>query len=236
MDYNYPGDELNLFKEALIWKKYWYSNIKKYVSGRVLEVGCGNGANTEMILEKDNIRITCIDPDKILIDEITNRLSKSVHKHKLIDIFNCNVHNLRCKEAVFDSVMYIDVLEHIENDQLDLQQAIDYIKKGGYLIVLCPAFPILFSPFDSAIGHFRRYKRTSLGSLSLNSVELIDSYYLDSVGFFASLINKLFLKQSVPTGKQILFWDKFLVPVSKITDKFLSRYFGKSVICIWRKL
>jgi ubiquinone/menaquinone biosynthesis C-methylase UbiE len=52
MDYNYPGDELNLFKEAQTWKKYWYSNIKKYVSGRVLEVGCGNGANTEMILEK----------------------------------------------------------------------------------------------------------------------------------------------------------------------------------------
>ena len=236
MEYIYPGDELNLFKEALTWKKYWFSKIEKYISGKVLEVGCGNGANTELILEKDNIRLTCIDPDKTLIDEITNRLNKSVHKYKLIDILKCTVHDLRCKKCEFDCVMYIDVLEHIENDQIDLQQAINYLKKGGYLIVLCPAFPILFSPFDSAIGHFRRYKRRSLGSISINSVELIDSYYLDSVGFFASLINKLLLKQSVPTEKQIQFWDKFIVPVSKITDKFLSGYFGKSVICVWRKL
>ena len=217
-------------------EKYWYNSIKKYVSGKVLEVGCGNGANTELILGNDDIELTCIDPDKTLIEGITNRVSKSANKHKLLNVFNCTIHNLDWIKYKFDCVMYIDVLEHIENDQFDLQESVNYLKKGGYLIVLCPAFPMLFSPFDSAIGHFRRYKRRSLGSIPLNSAELIESYYLDSAGFFASLINKLFLRHSVPTVKQIQFWDKFIVPVSKISDKLLSKYFGKSVICIWQKL
>ncbi len=59
--------------------------------------------------------------------------------------------------------------------------------------------------------------------------------YLDSVGAFASLGNRVVLRQSMPTLKQILLWDGRMVPLSKVFDSLLGYRAGKSVLGIWRK-
>lgn len=86
------------------------------------------------------------------------------------------------------------------------------------------------------IRHFRRYKKKSLKSALPESLRIKKLYYLDSVGYFASLINKLFLKQKMPSLKQIQFWDKTLVPLSKIVDRLLFFRFGKSLLLIAEKV
>jgi hypothetical protein len=135
----------------------------------------------------------------------------------------------------FDSVLYIDVIEHIENDAAELQLAANLLRAGGYLFVIVPAHQTLYSPFDKLIGHYRRYSRKSLKNVIPPDLTIEKAYYLDSMGYFASLVNRLFLKQSLPTLKQVQFWDKFIVPFSRVTDRLLGFNFGKSVLLIAKK-
>jgi 2-polyprenyl-3-methyl-5-hydroxy-6-metoxy-1,4-benzoquinol methylase len=136
----------------------------------------------------------------------------------------------------FDSILYIDVLEHIKDDRLELVNAVHHLEPNGHLIVLAPAHQGLFTPFDSAIGHFRRYTLSGLASLSPPGAKIILSRYLDCIGLLASLGNRLLLHSSNPTLKQIKFWDSWLVPFSVKADPFLKFKLGKSVIVVWQKI
>ena len=100
---------------------------------------------------------------------------------------------------------------------------------------MVPAHNYLFSPFDKAIGHFRRYNKKTLKAAVPFSLKQIDLKYLDSLGLLASLANKWFLKQDYPELKQIKFWDNFIIPISKISDFILFYTIGKTVIGIWQK-
>ena len=59
--------------------------------------------------------------------------------------------------------------------------------------------------------------------------------YLDSLGFFLSLANSKLLRQSMPTPRQIGFWDTVVVPISRRLDPLLGYRFGKTVLCVWQK-
>ncbi|HEY0658129.1 MAG TPA: hypothetical protein VGD05_06630, partial [Pyrinomonadaceae bacterium] len=91
------------------------------------------------------------------------------------------------------------------------------------------------TPFDKAIGHFRRYNKKSLSALIPAELKCEKLIYLDSIGAFASLGNKLALRRSMPTLQQILLWDRKLVPISTFFDSIIGFRAGKSVLGVWRK-
>ena len=111
----------------------------------------------------------------------------------------------------FDAILYLDVLEHIADDRAELDRAARLLRPSGKIIVLAPAHQWLFTAFDSAIGHYRRYDRKSLQALAPRGCRLTSLSYLDSVGMLASLINRLLLRQPMPKRGQILLWDRLLV-------------------------
>jgi len=138
-------------------------------------------------------------------------------------------------EEKFDTILYIDVLEHIADDLGELRHAATHLAPEGHLVVLSPAHPFLFSPFDTALGHYRRYTLASLIAVSPGSLKPVRLAYLDSAGLLASLANRLLLAQSIPRLSQILFWDRFLVRISKFMDPLLRHSLGKSVLGIWKR-
>jgi hypothetical protein len=131
--------------------------------------------------------------------------------------------------------MYIDVLEHIEDDAGEIAAAAARLRLGGHLIVLSPAHPWLFSPFDAAIGHWRRYTRKGLRSLGPAGCGLVRLRMLDAVGLLASAANRLLLRSAMPTAGQIALWDRGMVPVSRVIDPVLGHRVGKSVLAVWRR-
>ena len=137
---------------------------------------------------------------------------------------------------VFDTILYMDVLEHIEQDAEELEKAMHVLKPGVKIIILSPAHPFLFSEFDGAIGHFRRYSYQSLAGLCPRGMVVRDAKYLDSLGLLASFANRVMLRQSMPRLKQILFWDKVIVPVSRWIDPLLRYRVGKSVLVVLEKV
>jgi hypothetical protein len=102
-------------------------------------------------------------------------------------------------------------------------------------VVLAPAHQGLYSEFDRAIGHFRRYDRRSLVALAPPGLELVELAYLDSVGWLASLANRLLLRRALPTPAQIRVWDGVMVPLSGVLDRVTGGHFGKSVLAVWRR-
>jgi hypothetical protein len=123
----------------------------------------------------------------------------------------------------------------IHNDRGELNAAASLLRPGGHLIVLSPAHQRLFTPFDAAIGHFRRYNRPMLQAISPASLRLERMRYLDCVGLFASAANLLFLRQSLPTKYQLSFWDSWLIPISRVLDPLFLYSVGKTIIAIWHR-
>ncbi len=248
----YIGDELELFSHAHNWKNYWGNHVKPYLGERVLEVGAGLGGTTQHLLdEKTMKRWTCLEPDpelargiqdkkdKGLLPDTCEILVKTLADMGIAGNISDNAQQGRTDspntEGPYDAIIYIDVIEHIEDDKAELAQTLPFLKENGHLIILVPAHQFLFSPFDKAIGHFRRYNRPHLKSVIPEGYEIVKTVYLDAVGLGASLANKWFLKQSYPTLKQILFWDKYIVSLSKWVDKLTFHNFGKSVLLVARK-
>jgi SAM-dependent methyltransferase len=233
VDFAYVGGELGLFARATNWKAYWSSFLRELLRGEVLEVGAGLGVNTVLLADSQAQHWVCLEPDAALLDQ-TRAAVAAVHGRNRYEFVQGTVADLD-GAARFDAVLYIDVLEHIPDDAGELQRAAARLKPGGRLVVLSPAHPWLFTPFDAAIGHHRRYTRRMLRDAGPPGLRLERLRYLDACGLLASLGNRLLLRQSMPTLRQILFWDRVLVPASRVLDRLLCGSLGKSVLGIWAR-
>jgi len=228
-EFEYSGNELETFALANNWRRYWMNMVREYLGAEVLEVGAGIGTITKGLREP-GVRWVALEPDDkmfhVLESEFRNFGSE-------VEVFGETLTEYAGTDK-FDSILYFDVLEHIEFDAQEVELACSKLNPNGYLIILVPAHQSLFSPFDKAIGHFRRYGRRSLGSLRPNNMNQVLSRYLDSGGYFLSWANSKFLEQSAPTRSQVYFWDSFVIPVSRIVDSLLGFRFGKSLLVVWQ--
>jgi len=231
-EFKYVGSELELFAAVHNWKSYWSSRLRPYIVGDVLEVGAGIGSNTPYLNRGGNRRWVCLEPDPVLAAQLRLNLGQATSLHEC-EIVCSTLQGLEARK--FDTIMYIDVLEHIENDRKELEAAAALLRNGGRLMVLSPAHQRLFTPFDAAIGHFRRYTRAMFRSISPASLALEQVWYLDSVGLVLSAANRHFLRQSMPTKAQLRFWDQCVIPVSRVLDRCLFGLVGKSIVGIWRR-
>jgi len=229
---DYVGDELSLFAQARNWKNYWSRKLEPFIEGTVLEVGAGIGSNLEL-LRKDQQPWVALEPDALQADQIRTHYTDTNHD---VSVITGTLENVPRKQR-FKTILYIDVLEHIEQDRLEILNAFSRLEENGRLIILSPAHDRLYSPFDKAVGHFRRYDKCSLKALTPehSSAQISALFYLDSIGCLASLANAKLLKSSLPTRKQIRLWDSLMVPVSKIVDPIVAHRIGKTIVMIWRK-
>lgn len=231
--YEYVGEELDLFSHAKNWKRYFASKLRPYVRGRVLEVGAGLGETTAHLVNNSVTNWVGLEPDAALAKRFADRVMTLPMPRRFSSCVG-TVTSLDADEG-FDCLLYIDVLEHIENDREELFHAARLLRPHGALVVLSPAHQFLYSRFDEALGHFRRYDRKSLRSVGPSSLVLEKLICLDSIGFFASLANKMLLHQSMPTLRQISAWDRLMVPISRFVDPLLLFRAGKSIIGVCRK-
>jgi SAM-dependent methyltransferase len=233
MTFSYPGGELEYFQHAVTWKAYYASVLRPFIAGDVLEVGAGLGGTSRFLCDGRERTWTCLEPDGGLLQRLRASLAANplpVPSRTLLG----TVRDLSPSEQ-FDTVLYIDVLEHIEDDRSELDRRAGHLRPGGAIIVLAPAHNWLFSPFDRAIGHYRRYSRSRAASITPGSLDLASAFYLDSAGMLASLGNRLLLRAPSPTLKQIRFWDSVLIPLSRTVDRVTLRRIGKTLVAIWKK-
>ena len=234
--FKYSGDELEVFKHAKNWKTYYkkllFPEIEK---GNLLEVGAGLGEFTRIFFNpKNKFRWIALEPDRENADAIIKLVENGVLDQR-IEVFNGFVEDLPEKKPFLKTVMFIDSLEHIECDEETLNRVTELMLDNAKLIIVAPAHNILYSEFDKKIGHFRRYNKDTLLKVLPKSIYVTSVRYIDSAGFFLSLANKYFLKSSDPNLAQILFWDRFVLPISTVLDFCLGYRFGKNIVLVGQK-
>lgn len=233
-DFSYSGTELDQAALAVNWKTYFASRLAPYIVGRVLEVGAGLGGTTVRLRDGRQTSWICLEPDPQLVTRLESTLAENPSPVPT-SVVKGDLSALRA-DQLFDCILYIDVLEHIEDDAGELVRAADHLAPGGALVVLCPAFPILFSQMDHALGHFRRYTKSTLAAVFPESLARRELFYLDSLGMIASLANRFLLRQNAPNEKQVKFWDGWIIPVSRrVLDRVVLHSIGRSVIAVYSR-
>ncbi len=231
----YPGSELELFAEARGWKRYLTRVLEPHLCGHVLEVGAGIGGTTRFLCQARAVSAwTALEPDPRLLERLRRAASELEASRRIpVRALGGTVEDLAA--ARFDAVVYVDVLEHVEDDRAEVARAFERLLPGGRLIALAPAHLALYSEFDAQVGHHRRYDRRSLAALTPPSARLVALRYLDSVGLLASLANRLILHASLPSEAQIRVWDRLMVPASRVLDVLSLGTLGKSVLAVWER-
>lgn len=128
-NYTYVGSELELFRAATNWKNYYSRMIFPYLGEDVLEVGAGIGGTTQVLCRRSHGRWICLEPDSNLVE----RFKSEPNLPEQCEIRQGSLANLLEGEC-FDTVLYIDVLEHIEDDFAEMQSASRFLKPGGFLL------------------------------------------------------------------------------------------------------
>ena len=225
---NYPGWELKYFDRSNNFRNYQLFLIKKYLEKDVAEVGPGNGRNLAGYIHLPK-KIDLYEPSKNLY----LNLKKNFKRHKKISFFNKTFNKSRKK---YNAILYLDVLEHIKNDKIEIIKAIKSLKKGGYLIINVPAFSFLYSEFDKDVGHFRRYSKSDFKKVLVGlDFKKVNYVYYDTIGFLLSLMSKIFITNYKRNfEKKLKLWDS-MIWVSKIFDLITFRFFGKSLLVIIKK-
>ena len=224
----YPEIALERFDGANLWIKYIIFKIRKFLKDDILEVGAGCGSFSKNYMKNFN-SITLTDMD----NSSFNLLKKNFINEKNINVINSPTKDIDKK---FNTILYFNVLEHLEEDKLEIKTALEKLNSGGYLIVLVPAHQKIYSKLDKAVGHYKRYDIDFFKKNRFENSKIIKLHFLDFFGYLLYYLNKIFFKEETyPSNLKIFIWDKIFTPFTIVIDYLTGYKFGKNILCIYQK-
>jgi SAM-dependent methyltransferase len=136
----------------------------------------------------------------------------------------------------FDTVICVNVLEHIEDDAVALAAMAAILSPGGVIVLLVPAFAALFGPIDRNLGHYRRYRRDEIARLARAAgLEIAKLHYMNVAGFVGWWVNARLLKRESQSDRQIAIFDRWMVPVLSALEGAIPPPFGQSLLAVLRR-
>jgi len=224
---------LNQLAELDRYNHWIYENISHALGRRVLEVGSGTGNITQFLCAGGR-EVTATD----IVPSYRNELERlfSAYPNVRVEKFDLTGEAPGAFVAdPFDSIVCLNVLEHIEDDLFALAQMRDSLAPGGKLALLVPAHRVLYGEFDRAIGHFRRYEKRELaGKLEKSDFVVLEMKFFSLAAALPWLINGRLLKRDyIPAGQANL--ANLLVPLLKL-ERLIGPPCGLSLIAIAQKV
>jgi predicted SAM-dependent methyltransferase len=172
--------------------------------------------------------------------EFCNRFDNGSNNIEAVEIDESMHFSIKCKiyqsldetDKKFDFIYTSNVLEHIKDDNKIVELFYEKLNTGGTVRVFLPAKMSIYSKMDEVVGHYRRYEKKSLIKLFEDAgFEVNYCHFFDSLGFFASYIYNKINKTGVVDKHSIIFYDKFLFPISLLADELGFKYIvGKNLM------
>lgn len=232
------GETLDVISAADKFNEWMFNTVDKNTKGEILEIGSGIGNISVFFVDKNrNISVSDLREEycDVLRDKFTGKNNfKKVYQIDIIDPdFDKKHSDLFGK---FDSVFALNIIEHVEKDDLAIKNCLKLLKMGGQLLILVPAFMGLYNSFDTELGHYRRYTKGNLEKMFVeNKLSINYSRYFNFAGIMGWWFSgNILKKKNIPSG-QMKFYNK-LVWIFKIVDFFTNRFFGLSVIVAGKKI
>jgi len=219
------------------FNQWMFESIRPYVQGRTLEVGSGIG-NISSMFVRSQLPLSLSDYNKAYSSLLQKKFASEplipgVYRIDLADPdFETNWSHLF---GSFETIFALNVIEHIKDDQLAVVNCHKLLAPGGHLILLMPAYPLLYNRFDKGLGHHRRYTRKTMNLLLSTRFELVKTWYFNLAGIFGWFIFGTICRGKTITKRQMSVYNR-LVWLFRIADKVTFRRIGLSVIGVGKKI
>jgi SAM-dependent methyltransferase len=231
-DFSYSGTELDAVAEAANYYRWIIDSFSPALGERIVEAGAGIGTVAELVLRHASPKeMLLIEPAVNNIPELHRRFDSDprirIHHGYLEDIGT---------SVSADTVIAVNVMEHVEHDAEFLKAAYATLAPGGALLLLVPAVPAIFGSLDRAFDHYRRYTRSGLRQSLLAAGFRIETlHYLNMIGVAAWFAAGRILRRTTLGRPQVQFYDRLVIPWLRRVETLIHPPIGQSVLAIARK-
>ena len=232
------ADQKQLFEslESLSSADNYYDWIQElvepYLGKHSCELGAGSGTFTKRIAEKVDT-LVALEPDKNSFEFLTSEFVNDGERVRTIHAGAEALVDLR--DNSLDSVVLVNVLEHLEKHKSVMRELARIVRPGGHIIIWVPASELLYSPFDMSVGHFRRYSKLELKALALDSgLQIVNIQHVNLLGSVAWAGVAKLGRQAPTQSKLTSMWDNHIIPRVQRIEKSVSVPFGQSLLSVTR--
>ena len=216
-----------------------FEQFAPYVGKRAVDVGCGLGSFVPHFLEHGVEGYWGVENDADLRKRFAQRHRDPRARLTTVNDATDPKLSEEMKALDIDMCFSVNVIEHIERDDLALRHMIEGVKKGGHICLLVPAHPFLYGTLDSLDHHYRRYTRATLRDLVARAggknVEWVDLYHFNAIAAFGWFLKGRVLKETKQADENYTLMNAVLPFVSR-AEKIVRPPFGLSLIAILRRL
>jgi SAM-dependent methyltransferase len=234
-DVVYVGKDLEAMAFAANYHRWILAEFRPFVGKHIVEVGAGTGLFSNLLLGEDPTSLSLVEPSEMYKQLVNNISSESV----IIKFYN-NVFSDVCDDIVEqqrpDTIIYINVLEHIEDDRRELRHIFESLGPGGHALIFVPALPILYGAFDKAVGHFRRYVKKELIEKSLEAgFKIRIQKFFDFAGIFPWFVKYRIFGSADLESSVVKLYDTYAVPFVKLSESLVRPPLGKNLLFVLEK-
>ncbi|MDQ3799093.1 MAG: class I SAM-dependent methyltransferase [Acidobacteriota bacterium] len=233
----YVGKDLEAMSFAVNYHRWILDEFRQLLGKHVVEVGAGTGSFSEMVLETKPKTMALVEPSD-LYGDLTANVTPNGSGTKIDfynSIFSAVAAEITAKQKP-DSIIYVNVLEHIEDDNHELKLIYDSLSDGGRCFLFVPALMALYGEFDRKLGHFRRYTKKELEQkCQAAGFKILKSKYFDFAGVVPWYVNYRLLKSESLGGGAVSLYDKAVVPVFRKIESMVNVPVGKNILLIGEK-
>lgn len=206
----------------------WLTSLARpHLGDHPLELGSGLGDYAQRWLDAGVPRVTVTEVDPSRLAHLRKRFASTDR----VEVQYLDVS--RPGPAGHSSFAMFNVLEHIPDDVGALSAAHSLVRPGGRVIVLVPAFRFAMSRFDRAVGHVRRYTRSSLQrALTDAGLTVREVHYVNMPGLLAWVVAMRLLRMTPGEGRLLALWDRHVVPRARRWEERHRPPFGQSVFAV----
>lgn len=230
--FTYSGTELEALSGAVHYYRWILSRFRAHLGKRAVEVGAGIGTFSEFLLKESSLsRLFLIEPDQ----ENSARLRTHFDPDPRIEVRQGFLED-HALSLQADSVVAVNVLEHIRDDALFLRSAHEALKEGGTLLLFVPALAWLYGSLDEAAGHFRRYEKASLKrKIEGAGFRLLRLSFFNFPGILSWLLAVKLFRIRTLSRSQVVFYDRWVVPWLSAVEGRWEPPLGQSLLAVAQK-
>jgi 2-polyprenyl-3-methyl-5-hydroxy-6-metoxy-1,4-benzoquinol methylase len=230
----YAADDLETMQEARRYSDHVFGLVRDFVGSRVLEVGSGIGTMTSRLVDVADV-VVGIEPN----GNCATRLHEAMGTHPRFTLRSCHFEECDAAELAshrFDSVLLINVLEHIADDVSALKTFEHIVVPGGRVIVFVPALQMAYGPLDAELGHHRRYSKRSLrAAFAAAGLDLVQLRYTNPIGLAGWMYNAHISKSTRHSVAQVRLFETLVAPWALPLERLLPPPIGLSLIAVGRR-
>jgi ubiquinone/menaquinone biosynthesis C-methylase UbiE len=201
--------------------------MEPHLGRRILEIGCGTGNMTGFLADRGDV----------LAMDVEEGYLRTARK-RFKDRRNIRFKNMTAGKGWVlpktfrpDTIVCVNVLEHILDDLKVLKACRSLLSPGGKVLVFVPALPWLYGSMDESYGHHRRYEKAALEALMAKAgLRVLDGRYLNLLGVLGWWLNGKVLRRPIVPKGQMMLYDAIVGVVGKF-ERFLPRPIGLSLFC-----